>query len=95
MQGVFFLDIVIGQCSAVLKLCSGKDQPLLGRNALFLLYFLFDVFNGVVALHFQRDRFAGQRAHEDLHGEGVDAQRRGQRENENQRDRSFGGTFHL
>lgn len=44
----FFLDIVIRECSAVLELFSGKDEPLLVRwDTLFILDFAFNVVNGI------------------------------------------------
>ncbi|KAG6556714.1 hypothetical protein Mapa_001657 [Marchantia paleacea] len=47
------LDVVVCKSSAVLELLTSKDQPLLvGRNALLVLNFGFDVINGIGAFYF-------------------------------------------
>lgn len=44
----FFLDIVIRECSAVLKLLSGKYEPLLvWWDTFFILDFAFNVVDGI------------------------------------------------
>ena len=68
MKRRFLLDIVIGERSAVLKLFPGKNQPLLVRgDAFFVLDLLFDVFDGVAGLDFERDGFSGEGLDENLH----------------------------
>ena len=47
MEGRLFLDIVIGQCPAVLKLLASEDQPLLIRGDSFLI-----LKKGIVKLEF-------------------------------------------
>ena len=68
MKGRLLLDVVIGKGSAILKLLSGKDQPLLvWRDSLLVLDLGLDIFNGVGWLNLQSDGFAGQGLDEDLH----------------------------
>jgi hypothetical protein len=48
VKGGFFLDVVVSEGSAVLKLLACKDQSLLvGRDSLLVLDLGLDVFNGV------------------------------------------------
>lgn len=78
MERAVFLDGVILQGVAVLKLLSGEDQPLLiRRNALLVLNLCFDIFNPVRGLYLESDVFAGQRLYENLHGK-----RRGRKNSE-------------
>merc|ERR1719219_147296 len=52
MKGALLLNIVIGQCSAILKLLSSKDQSLLVRRNSFLVLNLgLDILNGIAGLH--------------------------------------------
>jgi len=48
VKGRLLLDVVIGQSAAILKLLSGKDQPLLvWWDPLLVLDLSLDIFNGV------------------------------------------------
>jgi hypothetical protein len=48
VESAFFLYIVIRQSATVFELLAGEDEPLLvGGDAFFVLYFSFDVFDGV------------------------------------------------
>ena len=68
MERRLFLDILIGQGTAFLRLLPSEDEPLLiRRNALLILNLGLHVIDGVGALHLQRDGLAGQSFHEDLH----------------------------
>ena len=68
MKRGLFLNVVIGERASILELFAGEDETLLiGRNAFFVLDLGFDVFDAVAGLHFQRDRLARQRLHENLH----------------------------
>nr|POE59612.1 hypothetical protein CFP56_19131 [Quercus suber] len=63
-----FLNIVVGESTAVFQLLSGEDQSLLiGRDAFLVLDLGLHVVDGVGALHLQGDGLAGQSFHEDLH----------------------------
>ena len=63
-----FLDVIVQQGSPVLQLLSGINEPLLvGRNALLVLYFCLNGVNRISRLDFQRDCFASERFHENLH----------------------------
>uniref|UniRef100_A0A0A9E0D3 Uncharacterized protein n=1 Tax=Arundo donax TaxID=35708 RepID=A0A0A9E0D3_ARUDO len=56
MQGRLLLDIVVNQGTAILKLLSSKDEPLLvRRDSLLVLNLGLDIINGVGALNLQRD----------------------------------------
>ena len=68
MKGRFFLDVVVGQGSAILKLLSGEDQSLLvWRDAFFVLDLGLDVFNGVGWLDVQGDGLSSESLDKDLH----------------------------
>jgi len=55
-----FLDVVVGQGSAVFKLLASENESLLvGRDALFVLDLRLYVLNGVGRLDLESDRFAG------------------------------------
>ena len=59
VEGRLLLDVVVGERAAVLELLAGEDQALLVRgDALLVLDLRLDVLDGVVALDFERDRFA-------------------------------------
>merc|ERR1712179_350967 len=48
MKGALLLDVVVRKSSSILKLLSGKDQPLLvWGNSLLVLNLGLDIFNGV------------------------------------------------
>jgi len=69
VKGRLLLDVVIGKGSAVLKLFSGKDQPLLfWRDSFFVLDLRLDVLDSVIWLDIQRDRLSRESLDEDLHG---------------------------
>lgn len=69
MQRGLLLNIIVGQSAAVLELFARKNQPLLvWRYSLFILYFLFDILDGVAGLDVQCDRFAGLGFYENLLG---------------------------
>ena len=68
MQGRLLLDVVVGQCAAVLELLAREDEALLvGRDALLVLYLGLDALDGVVRLDVQGNGFTSQRLDEDLH----------------------------
>ena len=70
MEGGLFLDVVIWQSSAILKLFSGKNQTLLvWRDTFFVLDFGFDILNGVRGFNFKGDGLASQSFDENLHGD--------------------------
>jgi hypothetical protein len=61
VQDRVFLDAVVGQSAAFLKLPAGKGQALLIRRYSFLVLDLgLDVLDGVVGLHFEGDGLASQ-----------------------------------
>ena len=71
----FLLDVIVGQCPAILQLLSCEDQSLLiGWNAFLLLHFLFDILDGVARLYFQCHRLTRQCPDEYLHGRGGHGQ---------------------
>jgi len=56
MESRFFLDVVIGESSAIFQLLARKNESLLiGRNALLILNLSLDVFNSVGWLNVQGD----------------------------------------
>ena len=56
MESRFFLDVVIGECTAVLELLTGKDETLLvGRDAFFILDFRFNIIDRVGGFNFESD----------------------------------------
>jgi len=62
------LDVIVGQGAAIFKLLSCEDQALLIRRDPFLVLNLrFHIVDGVASFDVQRDGFARQRFHEDLH----------------------------
>ena len=68
MKSALFLNIIIGESTAVLKLLSGKDQALLVRRDAFLVLNLgFHVVNGVRRFNFEGDGLARQCLHKNLH----------------------------
>ena len=72
MESRLLLDVVVRESSAVLKLLSGKDQPLLiWRDALFVLNLGLHVFDGVSWLDIQGDGLTGESLDENLHGESL------------------------
>ena len=68
MKRALFLDIVVRQRPPILQLLACKNKALLVRWDTFLVLNLgFHVIDGVRRLHLQRDSFAGQRLHKNLH----------------------------
>jgi len=68
MKSRLLLDVVIAESTAVLKLLTSKDQPLLvWGDTLLVLDLGLDVLNGVGGLHLQSNGLPGQSLHEDLH----------------------------
>merc|ERR1712156_1420064 len=68
MESRFFLDIVIGQSPAVLKLLASEDQPLLVRgDSLLVLNLSLDVLNAVASLDLKGDGLASEGLNKDLH----------------------------
>ena len=60
VEGGFFLDVVIGQSTSILKLLAGEDQTLLvRRNAFLVLDLALDVVDGIRRLHLKGDRLTG------------------------------------
>merc|ERR1712203_1169411 len=68
MQSGLLLDVVVGEGSAILELFASKNQPLLiWGNALLILNFGFDIFNGVRWFNLKGDSLASQGLDKDLH----------------------------
>lgn len=68
MEGRLLLNVVVGQSTAVLQLFTRKNQTLLvGRDALLVLDFRLDIFDGVGGLDLKGDGLAGEGFHENLH----------------------------
>ena len=68
MEGGFLLNVVISQCTAILKLLAGEDETLLIRgNALLVLNLSLHVVYRVRRLDLKRDGLPSERLHEDLH----------------------------
>ena len=69
MQSGFFLDVVIREGPAVLKLLAGEDQPLLvWGDSLLVLDLSLDILDSVRGLHLKGDGLARQSLDENLHG---------------------------
>merc|ERR1711962_1831605 len=68
MERRLFLNVVIGECPAVLELLAGEDQPLLVRgDSLLVLNPSLDVLNAVASLDLKGDGLAGEGLNKDLH----------------------------
>merc|ERR1712193_81423 len=68
MECGFFLNVVIGECTSILKLFACEDQALLiGWNSFLVLDFGLDIVNRVAGLDVESNRLAGQGFDEDLH----------------------------
>merc|ERR1719309_1732944 len=68
MQGGFFLNVVIGQCSSIFQLFPSKDQPLLiWWDAFLVLDFRFHVLDSIRSFNLESDRLTSQSLDEDLH----------------------------
>ena len=71
MQRRLLLDVVVAERAALLELLAREDEALLiGRDTFLLLDLRLHVLDRVVGLDLERDRLAGQRLDEDLHGAG-------------------------
>ena len=68
MEGGLFLDVVVTQCAAILKLLSSEDKTLLvWRDALLVLDLGLHILNGVRSLNLQGDGLASQSLDKNLH----------------------------
>lgn len=68
MKRRLLLDIIVGECAAVLQLLPCKDQALLvGRDALLILNLRLNSLDGVRGLYVQGDRLSSEGLYEDLH----------------------------
>ena len=68
MKRRLLLNIVVGECAAILELLPCKDQALLvGRDALLILDLRLNSLNGVRGLHVEGDRLSSKCLYEDLH----------------------------
>lgn len=61
MKGGLLLDVVVGECSAILKLLSSKDQALLVRRNTFLVLDLrLDIVDGIGGFDLKSDGLASE-----------------------------------
>jgi hypothetical protein len=68
MESGLFLDVVVAESSAILKLLSCKDESLLvWRDAFLVLDLGLDIFDGVCWLDIKGDGLSGESFDEDLH----------------------------
>jgi len=68
VEGRLFLDIVIGESAAVLKLLASENETLLvWWNAFLVLNFCLYIVDGVRRLHLKGDCFTRKGFYEDLH----------------------------
>ena len=68
MEGRLFLDVVVLESSAVLKLLSGEDESLLiWGNSFLVLDLGLDGFDRVSLLNLEGDGLTGKGLDEDLH----------------------------
>jgi len=68
MERRLFLDIVVRESSAILKLLSGKNESLLiWRDAFFVLDFSFDILDRISWFNIQSDSFTCESFDEYLH----------------------------
>jgi len=64
-----FLNVIIGESPAILKLLSGENEALLIRgDSLLVLDLGLDVIDGIGRLHLEGDGLAGKGLHKYLHG---------------------------
>lgn len=72
MERRLFLDIIIGQSPAILKLFAGKDQPLLiRRDSFFVLDLGLNILDSIGGFDLESDGLTRKGFHEDLHGDGT------------------------
>ena len=68
MKCRFLLNVVVGECAAVLELLAGEDETLLvWWDTLLVLDLGLDVVDGIRALDLKSDGLAGQGLDKDLH----------------------------
>jgi hypothetical protein len=68
VKGALLLNVVVRQCSSILKLLAGKDQTLLvRRDTLLVLDFALDIVDGIGRFNFQGDGLASEGLDKDLH----------------------------
>ena len=68
MEGRLFLDVVVGEGTAVFELLASEDQALLvGRNTFLVLDLSLDVIDSVRRLDLQSDGLAGESLNKNLH----------------------------
>merc|ERR1711872_247715 len=68
MQSRLLLNVIVRKSSAIFKLLTSKDQPLLiWGNSFLILNFSFDIFNGIGWLDLKGDCFTSKRLDENLH----------------------------
>jgi len=68
MEGRLLLDVVVGQSATILELLASEDQTLLvGRDALFVLDFGFDIFDGIARLDLKSDGLPRESLNKNLH----------------------------
>jgi len=68
VEGRLFLDVVILESAAILKLLAGEDESLLvWGDAFLILDFGLHVLDSVGLLHIKGDGLASKGLHEDLH----------------------------
>ena len=65
-----FLDVIVGQSSAIFQLFSGENQTLLvWRNSLLVLDLGLDILDGIGRLYLKGNSLSRQSFDENLHGE--------------------------
>merc|ERR1719251_374189 len=68
VKGRFFLDVIVRQGPAILKLLAGKDQPLLvWRDTLLVLDLGLDILDSIGGLDLEGDGLAREGLDENLH----------------------------
>merc|ERR1712203_173687 len=68
MESGLFLDVVVGESSAILQLLASEDQTLLvWGDSLLVLDLSLDVLNGIAGLNLQGDGLPCESLDEDLH----------------------------
>merc|ERR1712020_62860 len=68
MESGLFLDVVVGQSSAILQLLASEDQTLLvWGDSLLVLDLSLDILNGIAGLNLQGDGLPCESLDEDLH----------------------------